>query len=75
MLVVIILFVFSNFFYRVKVLLNKIMNFFNLEICYIILFNCENFVVVFIKKKKEVKYKNDCKKFVNYFMILIGMIN
>lgn len=75
MLVVIILFVFSNFFYRVKVLLNKIINFFNLEICYIILFNCENFVVVFIKKKKEVKYKNDCKKFVNYFMILIGMIN
>lgn len=55
MLVVIILFVFSNFFYRVKVLLNKIINFFNLEICYIILFNCENFVVVFIKKKKGSK--------------------
>lgn len=58
MLAVITLSVSSNLPYRVKVPSNKIMNLFNLETCHIILLNCENFVVVFTKKKKEVKHKN-----------------
>lgn len=75
MLAVITLSVSSNLPYRVKVPSNQIMNLFNSETCHIILLNCENFVVVFTKKKKEVKHKNDRKKFANYSMTPIGMTN
>lgn len=53
MLAVITLSVSSNLPYRVKVPSNKIINLFNSETCHIILLNCENFVVVFTKKKRK----------------------